>query len=130
MQHDTILERCFQDLAHALKDQFLEFGAHVAKQTLSHECDNAFDTGSVVFTVYVHFVLKEFSDTRTVVGVEAVITIRAISLRVKSSEDAVICSHVSFGEGTGLPVIPSVSNIRAGLEDVLASTSYTRETLR
>ena len=61
---------------------------------------------------------------------KAVLTIRAISLRVKSSENAVICSHVSFGGGTVLPVIPSVSDIRVGFEDIIASASDTRETLR
>ena len=130
VEHDTILERRFQDLAHALEDQLLEFGGHVAKSSLSHERDNAFDTGSVVCTMYNHFVLEEISDTRPVVRVEGVITRRAISLCVESSENAVVCSHLSFGGGTVLPVIPSVSDIRAGFEDMVASASYTRETLR
>lgn len=124
---------CFQDLAHAMKDHFLEIGVHVSKSSLSHERDNAFDTGGVFCTVCVPFVLEEISDSLlSLLRVEGVITIRvwAVPLPVESSEDAVICSHVHFGGGNGLPVVPSISDIRVGLKHMIASASYARETLR
>ena len=128
VEHDTIFELCFQDLAHALKDQFLELGGHGEKQSLSHERDNAFDTGSVLCTVFVPFVLEEILNTQPLVGL--VITVWAISLGVESSEDTVICSRVSPGDGTHLPMIPSVPDVKAAFEYMLASAGYTRETLR
>ena len=75
---------------------------------------------------------EEISDTLALVGAEGVITswVRAISLRVESSENAVICSHASVGGGTVLPVIESVSDFRVGSENMIASASYTCETLR
>ena len=115
-----------------MKDHFLEFAGHVLKSSLSHECDNAFDTGSVFCTVVVPFVLEKISDSLlALLRVEGVITIRvwAVSLPVESSENAVICSHVHFGGGACLPVVPSVSDIRVGLKDEIASASYTHKTL-
>ena len=131
-EHDTILARCLQDLAHAMPNQFLEFGAHGAKASLSHERDNAFDTGGIFCTVYVQLVLEEISDTLALVGTKGVITsqIRAVSLCVESSEYAVICSHASVGGGTVLPVIESVSDIRVSSEDMIASACDTFETRR
>ena len=76
--------------------------------------------------------LEEISDTLALVGAEGVITsrVRAVSLSVESSENAVIHNHASVGGGTVLPVIESVSDIRVGSEDMIASASYTFETLR
>ena len=115
-----------------MKDHFLEFRGHVLKSSLSHERDNAFDTGSVFCAVVVPFVLEKISDSLLrLLRVEGVKAIRvwAVSLPVESSENAVICSHVHFGGGTGLPVVPSVSDIRVGSKDEIASASYTHETL-
>ena len=132
LERDTILDRGFQDLAHAMKDHFLEFGGHVLKSSLSHERDNAFDTGRVFCTVCVPFVLEKISDSLLpLLRVEEVIAtlVWAVSLPIESPENAVICSHIHFGGGTGLPVIPSISDIRVGSKDEIASASYTHETL-
>lgn len=129
IKHDTILRYCFQDLAHALKDHLLEFGGHGAKKSLSHECDNAVDVGSVIRTVIVPFVLKEISDSQSFV-VDVVITIRAIFLVIESSENGVIRRLFSLVEGIVLPVIPSVSDSCVGFENMVTSASYTLETRR
>ena len=115
-----------------MEDHFLEFRSHILKSSLSHERDNAFDTGSVFCTVYVPFVLEKISDSLLpLLRVEGVIAILiwAMSLPVESSENAVICSHVHLGGGAGLPVVPSISDIRVGSKDEIASASYTHETL-
>ena len=129
IKHDTILGCCFQDLAHALKDHLLKFGGRGAKQSLSHKYDDACDIGRVACLVIVPFVLKEISNSQSFV-VDVVITIRAVFLVVKSSENGVIRRHFSFVDGVVLPVIPSVSDIRVGFEDMVASASYTLETRR
>ena len=107
----------------------LEFVGHGAKQSLSHEYDDAMDVGSVARFVIVQFMLKKISDSQPFV-VDVVITIRAVFLVIKSSENGVICRHFSIVEGIVLPVIPSVSDIRVGFKDMVASASYTLETLR
>ena len=73
--------------------------------------------------------LKEIANSQPFV-VDVVIAIGAICLVVKSSENGVIRGRFSAVEGIVVPVIPSVSDIHTGFKDMVASASYTFETLR